>query len=1005
MRPTRPRRSARVLFHWLGTGVIAASLHAQEPAPAPPQVGTFAGHQGTCWLLTTPDGADLPADAEVVDFPVLLRLDRASFDFATAQPLGQDLRIRAADGALLRHEIEHWDAVAGTASVWVRVPRITGAARQPLHLHWGDPAAPSAAEGRVFDATNGFLSVLHLDPTLRDAVGTVRATDQGTQPAPGMVGEGRRFDGRSGIQCGEAIEVFPKGAAPSSTEAWFRAEHANTTVLAWGKEQRPGKVMLNLLSPPRVAIQCYFADVEATDPLALGEWTHVVHTYQREDSRVYVNGVLQGASTPLLDIPGVVRFDLGGWHGHGFTGELDEVRISNVVRSPAWIRLCHENQKRLQTLVGPLVAAGDAFAASAPMLDVREGDTATVKVTAGGAQKVYWRLVRDGQATTVAVDRFEYTLAAGRVTGDQALALQIVAVYPQETRTIDIPVTIREHVPDPVFSLVVPPKWDGRQTLRLSPSIANLAALQAKSAVDLHHTWRVAGIAAVRITEPKQVLEAGLLLELERAMASGPLTVTLTLDNGGTPVTRSATIQVTEPARDAWVPQPWAADEQPADHQFYARDDRGVGTLVWRGTLPGTADRVFLRVLAFGKPFATAEAKVGTDRRFDLQAELKPGLVHYRAELLTRAGGRETIVLAADDLVCGDALLVDGQSNAEATDVGKDDPALHSDWVRSFGCMGGGDAARTSVWGPATCRAPEGRLQVGYWALLLGTQLVEAHGIPICILNGAVGGSRIDQHQRHEADPEDRETIYGRLLWRARQARLTHGIRAVLWHQGENDQGAAGPSGRWGHETWHDDFVAMAGGWQRDYPNVQHRYVFQIWPHACAMGSDGSDDRLRDVQRRLSRSFAKLSVMSTLGIEPPGGCHYPLEGYAQFAKLIRPLLERDLYGVQHATSITAPDLQRARFASTARDAIDLEFDQPVVFDAKLASQFHLGGKGRVVAGTVAGDTLRLQLDQPAEARTITYLASRSWRPDHVLRGANGIAALTFCGVPIEESTK
>ncbi|MBK8096065.1 MAG: DUF2341 domain-containing protein [Planctomycetes bacterium] len=980
-----------------------STLLAQQPVPDAPVHATAIGdfqawrHHGTCWLLTDQDGAGMAADAVVEQFPVLLRLHRAFFDFAQAQPLGEDLRVCDATGVTLAHEIEHWDATAGTASVWVRVPRIRGDARQPLLLHWGNPTAKAASDGsKVFDASNGFVSVLHLDPSLRDAVGTVHAVDAGTRATNGMVGQARHFDGSSGIQCGEQIEAFPKGAGTSSTEAWFRAEHANTTVLAWGKEQRPGKVMLNLLSPPRVAIQCYFADVEARSPLALGEWTHVVHTYQREDSRVYVNGVLQGAATPLLDIPGVVRFDLGGWHGHGFTGELDEVRISSVVRSPAWIRLSHENQKPLQTLVGPVVATGDTFAASAPMLELQEGTSATVRATAAGAQKVYWRLVRAGQATVVGVDRFEFTLPAGRVTGDQAMALQLVGVYPPQTRTIDIPVTVLERVPDPDLELTVPSTWDGRAPLSVTPTIRNAAALQAAGAADLRYRWQLAGAATVHHLEPGR-------LRLERGMGHGPLHITLTVDNGGEAMTRHATILLTEPARDPWVPQPWALDEHPVDHQFFARDERGVGTLVWRGTLTAMADRVLLRVLAEGKPFAEAAAPISADLRFDLKAELRPGLVHYRAEIVTVAAGRETVVLAADDLVCGDAFLIDGQSNAEATDVGEDDPPLHSEWVRSFGCMGGGDPARRQVWGPAVCRAREGQLQVGYWAMLLGQQLVEANGIPICILNGAVGGSRIDQHQRNEADPEDQDTIYGRLLWRARQARLTHGIRAVLWHQGENDQGAAGPSGRFGHETWHDDFVAMAGGWQRDYPNVQHRYVFQIWPHACAMGHDGSDDRLREVQRRLSRSFARLTVMSTVGIEPPGGCHYPLAGYAQFAALLRPLVERDLYGVQPTTSITAPDLLHARFATATRDVVDLEFDQPVAFAEPLLDQFHVGADAKVIAGSVSGNTLRLQLDRAPTAATITYLASRGWRPGRVLRGTNGIAALTFCDVPIGAS--
>jgi len=267
----------------------------------------------------------------------------------------------------------------------------------------------------------------------------------------------------------------------------------------------------------------------------------------------------------------------------------------------------------------------------------------------------------------------------------------------------------------------------------------------------------------------------------------------------------------------------------------------------------------------------------------------------------------------------------------------------------------------------------------------------------------AVRGSRIDQHQRNPADPEDVSTIYGRLLWRVRQAKLTHGIRAVLWHQGENDQGADGPTGRFGWETYREYFVAMAAGWSRDYPNVQHTYVFQIWPKACAMGIDGSDDMLREVQRTLPRAFSRLSTMSTLGIVPPGGCHFPPAGWAEFARLVCPHIERDLYGKVPASSITPPDLVRAHCDGARPDRVVLEFDQPVVWDPALVAHFHLdGASSKVLSGTASDHTLTLELDAPSTARTITYLESRRWRQDQLLRGRNGIAALTFCKVPIEQ---
>lgn len=233
------------------------------------------------------------------------------------------------------------------------------------------------------------------------------------------------------------------------------------------------------------------------------------------------------------------------------------------------------------------------------------------------------------------------------------------------------------------------------------------------------------------------------------------------------------------------------------------------------------------------------------------------------------------------------------------------------------------------------------------------------------------------------------------------RAKLTHGIRGVLWHQGENDQGADGPTGGFGWEPYRQFFIDLAGAWKQDYPNVRHYYVFQIWPKACAMGINGSDNRLREVQRNLPTAFSNLSIMSTLGIDPPGGCHFPAAGYAAFARLVCPLVERDHYGKAPTTSITPPNLQRASFAGDERDEIVLEFDQPVTWDDALASQFSLDGrKGTVASGAAAGNRLTLRLGAASAAKTITYLDSAAWSPKTLLVGANGIAALTFCEVPI-----
>ncbi|MEA3212584.1 MAG: hypothetical protein QOE70_5641 [Chthoniobacter sp.] len=950
-------------------------------------------------ILTTPDGADLPTAASVEEFPLLVRLDQDWFDFKQARPRGEDVRFSTSTGEALAYEIEEWDAAGGTASIWVRIPRIEGNARQTIRLHWGKADAASESNARaVFSESNGFLSVWHLGEMVRDEVGTLESKDTGTTLTAGMIGKARHFAGKQGIFGGDKITSYPSADAAHTTEAWFRAERPNATILGWGNEGggRGSKVRMQLRSPPHLRVDSDFSDIKGGSRLPMNEWIHVVHTYGGGPRRIYINGKLDAEAATKLDIKSPARLWLGGWyHNYDFTGDLDEVRVSKVARPADWVRLEFENQKPLQTLVGPLMQAGAAFAVSPAQATVPEGKSMTFTAQAGGAEKVSWALVREGQETVVAVDRFAFKFDAGRVTGDSAVTLRCKAVMADGVKARDIPIAIKEGIAEPVFTLRAPPSWDGRATIEVVPQVANLAAMQARGAGALKMNWSVSPIAIIQEIAPDKLI-------LKRAQNSGTLTVTATLSNGGKPVTQTASIAVTEPKQDAWITRTPAPDERPEDGQFYARDDRNEGTLFYNGTLAEAADAVFLKVYADERLAKTETGKPGADNSYALTAKLKPGLIKYRVEFGAKTGGRETVLHTAGNLVCGDAYLIDGQSNAEATAWGRQDYPFTSEWIRTFGSPeSGAPGARTKLWGNAEARAKGGRLQVGYWGLDLARRLVESQKMPICILNGAVGGTRIDQHQRNAADPEDVTTIYGRLLWRVRQARLTHGIRGVLWHQGENDQGADGPTGGFGWESYRQYFIEMAAGWKQDYPNLQQTYVFQIWPKSCTMGIDGSDNRLREIQRTLPTAFSKMSLMSTLGIEPPGGCHYPPEGYAEFARLIWPLVERDFYGKQFPASITPPNLQRASFASEKKDEIALEFDQPVKWDDALASQFYLDGeKGKVTSGGVVGKVVTLKLAAPSAAKTITYLDSAAWSQKTLLRGENGIAALTFCEVPL-----
>jgi len=197
--------------------------------------------------------------------------------------------------------------------------------------------------------------------------------------------------------------VISGGASPHSLEMWLRAEKSNGRAMAWGNEHGQGKVVMHFQSPPHVKMECYFsgADVSTSGRLPMNEWIHVVHTYQQGDSRVYVNGELSGVSarsnSPLA-IKTPARLWIGGWyHNYDFVGDIDEVRVSKVMRSADWVKLQYENQKAQQTLVGPLVQPGNTFAVSPEKVAVEEGKSVAFTAQAGGAQKILWLLKRDGR--------------------------------------------------------------------------------------------------------------------------------------------------------------------------------------------------------------------------------------------------------------------------------------------------------------------------------------------------------------------------------------------------------------------------------------------------------------------------------------------------------------------------------------------------------------------------------------------------------------------------------
>jgi hypothetical protein len=402
-------------------------------------------------------------------------------------------------------------------------------------MYWGKTGVATESSGpNVFNSANGYVSVMHLNETVADSVGTLTPTNIGTTVTNSLIGKGRTFVAGNGVNCGDGLTSLPSGNVPHSTGVWFRSSTSGFDIFDWGRENLGKKVQIRLVSPPRIVIDGNFAGVEGAKSLAKDQWHYVVNTYTPGSSgssgvsSIYINGELDKPGPANVDIipPSIMR--LGGWFNeYRFVGEMDEARLSKVARSANWIKMEFENQKPQQTLVGNLVQTGTTLAVNPTSATLLEGASQiiTLNAQAGGAQKVYWTEKRNGVDTVLGTDTFALPISAGRVTGTQNYVIEFRAMYAGVAQTVDVPITITEDLPDPVFTLTGPSTWDGRQAITVTPDISNLSALQAKGVANLTYSWTVGGVAATKTITTGTPTVPG-VMTLTRAQGSGPMTVT-----------------------------------------------------------------------------------------------------------------------------------------------------------------------------------------------------------------------------------------------------------------------------------------------------------------------------------------------------------------------------------------------------------------------------------------------------------------------------------------------
>jgi biopolymer transport protein ExbB len=297
---------------------------------------------------TSPKGGNIPQSAGRV--PLLIRLYSGNFRFGDAQENGNDIRFVAADDKTpLAFHIESFDPLMGVATIWVDVPQFPGGGTKDIWLYYGNKkATPGADAAGTFDPD--YTLVYHFDDATGSPPHDKTAYANNAQSAPpalddgSIIGKGARFTG-AGATATVAIPASPslavKPGGGFTFGAWVKTDAPQPHAAIYARHDGGSALIVGLDNgAPFVELSGgATAHIAAAQPVAKGQWTHIAVTADGRTLTLYVNGRVSGsaaAALPAFNSPATLGGDAQN-AAAPYVGEMDEVRLSRVARSPALI--------------------------------------------------------------------------------------------------------------------------------------------------------------------------------------------------------------------------------------------------------------------------------------------------------------------------------------------------------------------------------------------------------------------------------------------------------------------------------------------------------------------------------------------------------------------------------------------------------------------------------------------------------------------------------------------
>ncbi|MHA2101676.1 MAG: DUF2341 domain-containing protein, partial [Candidatus Kariarchaeaceae archaeon] len=306
--------------------------------------------------------------SDLIDFPYLLELTDEDLKYKTLAS-GYDILLTDLDGVPFDHEIEIFNQSTGYLKTWIRIPTFSTSTDTKLVMYYGNQNALSSYENVEAVWDENYIAVWHMS---QDPSGSAPQITDST---------GNNWDGSNAFNTFTADDLVNGTIYFDDSSDGFNVGNINTnswdqlTLQGWinpfnseydkiiNKENNTGSGGPYSWYLGRNSQNIYYRitkdggssySMNVAAGILNNEWSSLAFTWDGTITSNQMIGYKDGSIantrstgssvTTIYNSAYDVYLGITGYNGNDVGGYLDEIRISNIVRSPDWLATEYSNQ-------------------------------------------------------------------------------------------------------------------------------------------------------------------------------------------------------------------------------------------------------------------------------------------------------------------------------------------------------------------------------------------------------------------------------------------------------------------------------------------------------------------------------------------------------------------------------------------------------------------------------------------------------------------------------------